>query len=151
MKRYIIHSPFEWEEVKKRAEQSTRPWSRADLWTARNTDFHRDGPKEILSLMHTGPARGYLQADLKSRPSDQGGTLVSVTAGLPKTLVALDACMWVFYILFLVEGYMLGEIGATLIRGLCTLWAPIFLQLFTWKLKKSQGELDALVKQILVG
>ncbi len=89
MKRYEFHSALPPEEVMARLRERTRPWSRLDSWTARNTWFLRERGKEPPRLIRTGPARSYGFAGLTLTPAE-GGTNIAALVGAAKTMHIAD-------------------------------------------------------------
>lgn len=83
MKTYQFHSSLPTEEIISRLRERTRPWSRWDVWTARNAWFLRQREGE-LRLIRTGPGRSYVFADL-TLADVTDGTEITAALNLSKT------------------------------------------------------------------
>lgn len=83
MKTYQFHSTLPPEEIVSRLRERTRPWSRWDIWTARNAWFLRQREGK-MRLVRTGPGRSYIFADL-TLADVTDGTEITAALNLSKT------------------------------------------------------------------
>lgn len=107
MREYKFHSALSPEEIAARLRKRTRPWSRWDVWTARNTWFWREKGKDQLRLIRTGPARSYVFADLTLAGSSDG-TEITAVMSTAKTYL-LDIVLVVLLVLGLVCMFYLRD------------------------------------------
>lgn len=121
MKRYEFHSALPPEEIMARLRKRTRPWSRLDGWTARNTWFLREGGEGPPRLICTGPARSYGFAGLTLTPAE-GGTDITALVGAAKTMYIADIVLAVMLagmalIRVYLTGSLLGALGVLVRYG----------------------------------
>ena len=105
-------------DIRARLRAKTRPWSRAALWTARNTFFSRAGGGGEIRLAKTAAMRGYVYADICMAPLETGGTALSVTMDVPKTLYAADIGACMFFAVHLALSLALDGWPYVLLHGL---------------------------------
>ena len=60
-------------DIRARLRAKTRPWSRADLWTAWNTFFSRAGGGGEIRPAKTAAMRGYVYAAIRMAPPGDWG------------------------------------------------------------------------------
>lgn len=139
---YQILSPHSPAEIRARVAAKARPWSRADLWTARNTCFYRDRARRGFQLFKTGAGRGYVRADVALSSGADGGTVLAVSAGVPKTVYAADigVCLW-----FLAYVCLTLYLRENPVRLLLCAWVP---GVFLWMTRLAGRQIPEL-KQFL--
>lgn len=145
MKTYQFHSTLPPEEIISRLRERTRPWSRWDVWTARNAWFLRQREGE-LCLIHTGPARSYVFAELTLKGTPDG-TEITAAVNVSKTYVA-DILLTVLMVLGLALAAVLQEFwgGLRLLVQFCWL-LPVFI--WTGSLtRKHVPELVAFIEDV---
>lgn len=135
MKEYKFHSALPPEEIISRLRERTRPWSRWDVWTARNAWFLRQREGE-LRLIRTGPARSYIFADLMLADVTDGAE-ITAALDLSKTYT-LDIIVVVLMVSGLALAAALQEFwgGLKMLVQLCWL-LPV--SLWTGSLTRKQA------------
>lgn len=108
VKTYVFHSALPPEEITARLRERTRPWSRPDGWTARNTWFLQERADGALRLILTGRGRSYVFAGLTLLKTADG-TDITADVNTAKTYI-LDVVFAVFLGLGLVCAALLGDI-----------------------------------------
>lgn len=149
MKRYEFHSALPPEEITARLWDRTRPWSRLDGLTARNTWFLQEREDGVLRLILTGRGRSYVFSDLAlSKSAD--GTAISADASAAKTYI-LDVVFAAVLVLGFVCAALLGDIPGGLKFLLQYGWV-LPLTIWTGRVTRRQApELVAFIEENLLG
>ena len=133
------------EEIFARISEKTRPWSRLDLWTARNTRFHRNLKSGEIRLIQTGKIRGYVFADLTVVPTGKG-TEIEGTVKIPQTIYAANAAGCLIILSCILLTFFLGE---SILKFFPYLWLPVFFLWSTNRLRGQIPELGEFIQKIL--
>lgn len=149
MKTYEFHSVLPPEEITARLRERTRPWSRLDGLTARNTWFLQDRKSGVLRLILTGRGRSYVFVDLVlSKSAD--GTDITADVSTAKTYI-LDVGLAAVLVLGFVCAALLGDIPDGLKFLLQYGWV-LPLTIWTGRVTRRQApELVAFIEENLLG
>ncbi len=105
MREYKFHSALSPEEIAARLRKRTRPWSRLDAGSARNTFFLKEKRDGELRLIRTGQIRHSVLADLTLARTPEG---TEITAAVRATRSCLDIVLAIVLVVGLaVIGFML--------------------------------------------
>ncbi len=135
------------DELLARLRAKTRPWSRTDMWTARNIYFRRELSGGRIRLVKTAAMRGYVYADIQLEALDGGSTRLFAAMGIPKTLYVADIGVCMFFALYLALGLWLGS---GVLRGLLYLWVPGLFLWMTRRVRRHLPELAAFIEENLL-
>ncbi len=145
MKSYSFHSALPPEEIMARLRKRTRPWSRLDRWTARNTWFLREDGEGPPRLIRTGPARSYGFASL-ALTAAEGGTDIAALVGAAKTMCIGDIALTAMLAgMALIRVYLTGSpLGALEVLARYGWLVPVMV----WMGSLTRRELPELVRFI---
>ena len=136
------------EEICARLKDRCRGWSRADMWTARNGWFWRE-KADRLWLVRTGPAMGYVRAEIRVTPVGTGSRLTAKME-LPKTHLFANWLAVLLVVGFCGTDLALGGWTACILDLLKFGWVPAVLFYFTRRLEISLGDLSEFIEKNLL-